>query len=118
MCGKLLLTIFTISFLILCGITIHLENKLAKIPSNEDPVFIPGEELASGSAGVIFEPANHFILAEPFSNDPVVTINYDGSVICHKYSIDESASITAGIFWKQFQYHYKKLLKSNVSEGN
>jgi hypothetical protein len=118
MCGKLLLTIFMISFLILCGITIQLENKLVKIPSNEDPVFIHGEGLASGSAGVIFEPANHFILAEPFSNDPVVTINYDGSVICHKYSIDESASITAGIFWKQFQYHYKKLLNAEQRNGD
>jgi hypothetical protein len=46
------------------------------------------------------------------TTDKIVTIHYDGTVECHKFPIEESASRAAHIFWRTFQHHLQKRLNN------
>lgn len=50
------------------------------------------------------------------TTDRVVTIHSDGTVECHKFPIEESASRAAHIFWRTFQYHLQKKLNAEQSK--
>lgn len=50
------------------------------------------------------------------TTDKIVTIHYDGTVECHKFPIEESASRAAHIFWRTFQHHLQKRLNAEESK--
>jgi hypothetical protein len=50
------------------------------------------------------------------TTDRIVTIHFDGTVECHKFPIEESASRAAHIFWRTFQHHLQKRLNAEESK--